>query len=234
MTNLCKYLLLIFTFGFSFINLNVSAQTQEPAANWDNQSYMINKVAWGKGMWRYSGELQTRFQNNLTELQQWHLEAAATYLPSEKWEIVPDFRFTVTPNRVEYRPGLGVIYKNLFTKSQLVHQVKWQYDQESTGYSSHGLRYALFYNYLFSEKFLGSAIAGGLFEFGEQFSGFLGVRAGFSIAYIFDETNTLNLGYFYGAVNNGTSYDNIGIITLGFTINLQKKFDHLPAKYISF
>ena len=46
-------------------------------------------------------------------------------------EVVPDFRFTVTPTRVEYRPGIGVTYKNLFTKSQLVHQVKWQYDQST-------------------------------------------------------------------------------------------------------
>jgi hypothetical protein len=210
------------------------AQTSEPTTNWDNQSYLINKVAWGKEQWRFSGELQTRFKNHLTELQQWQLEAVATYMPSEKWEVVPDFRFTVTPSSVEYRPGLGIIYKNLFTKSQLVHQVKWQWDKESTGYSSHGLRYAIFYNYLFSEKFLGSALAGGLFEFGERFTDFLGVRAGLSLAYIFDETNTINLGYFYGAVNNGTSYENIGIIALGFIINLQKKFDHVPAKYISF
>lgn len=113
--------------------------------------------------------------------------------------------------------------------------MKWQADFESSGYSSQGVRYGIFYNYLFTEKLLGSALFGGLFEFGDNFNGFLGLRSGASMAYIFDQAHSLNLGYFYGALNNGDdSYSNIGIISVQLIINIRKDYKYTPAKYINF
>ena len=116
---------------------------------------------------------------------------------------------------------------------QLVHQVKYQFDQESTGYFSHGMRYALFYNYAFTEKIVASAIAGGLFEFGKNFSGFKSLRTGLSVAYVFDHAHSINAGYFYGAINEGTYYTNIGIVSLQLIINIRKDYKYVPAKYIT-
>ena len=218
----------------STLALPLSAQNSDPSDNWDNVLYFSNKVAWGPESWRISGEFQTRYKNDLGELEQWHIELVATYLLSDRVELVPDFRFTRKPDHVEYRPGFGVIYKHLFEKSQLVHQLKWQWDKENTGYSSQGVRYALFYNYVFSEKLVGTFLAGGLFEFGKDFTGFLGLRTGFGLAYVIDHAHSLNIGYFYGAVNTGEGYTNLGIPSIQIIINIKKGYRYLPAKYYSF
>ena len=105
-----KILLVIFTF---FIYCNLSAQE----ANWDNNMYTSNKFSYRVETWKHSAEFQTRYKNDVNELEQWHIEYAATYFPSKRWEVVPDIRYTQKPTRKEIRPGLGVIYKNLFKKS---------------------------------------------------------------------------------------------------------------------
>jgi len=207
---------------------------QDNTPNWDNVMYVGNKVAWGSETLRHSTEFQTRYNNDFGSLEQWHLEYIASFLVSKKWELVPDFRFTRKPDRTEYRLGFGVIYKSVFDRSQLVQQVKWQWDKESTGYASHGFRYAIFYNYVFSEHVIGSILAGGLYEIGENFTDFLGIRTGLAVAYVFDKAHSLNAGYFYGAINNGTSYTNVGIVSLQLIINIRKEYKYLPAKYMTF
>jgi hypothetical protein len=116
----------------------------------------------------------------------------------------------------------------------MVHNVKWQWDKESTGYGSHGLRYALFYNYVFTEHIIGTAAAGFLFEIGEKFTDFSGLRSGLAMAYVFDKKHSINGGYFYGAINNGTSYANVGIVSLQLIINIRKDYKYVPAKYMTF
>jgi hypothetical protein len=87
---------------------------------------------------------------------------------------------------------------------------------------------------MFTEKIIGTALAGGLFEFGENFNGFLGVRTGLAAAYVFNKAHSLNAGYFYGAINTGTQFTNIGIISLQLIINIRRDYKYVPAKYISF
>ena len=192
---------------FIFLHPTLDSQNDEPQnSNWDNVMYIANKVSWGKSETiRQSAEFQTRYRDDFSELEQWHVEYAGTRLLSKNWEIVPDFRFTRKPSRYEYRPGLGIIYKNLFKKAQLVHQVKYQYDIKNSINNSHGLRYAVFYNHAYSKKILFTALAGALFEFGETFSGFQGLRTGLAGAYIFDESHSINMGYFYGLANDPTN-----------------------------
>jgi hypothetical protein len=138
---------------------------------WDNQIYFINKVGWGKNDWKFSGELQTRLENNLSSLQSYHVELIASYLPSNTIEIMPDFRYIVLPTRVEYRPGFGIFFKQHFNNARLVHQLKGQYDFESTGYDSFSIRYGLFYHQNLSKSFLTTVFGGGMYEVGEQFAG---------------------------------------------------------------
>jgi len=216
-----------------FIASNIFAQ--EEIGNWDNNLYLSNKFSWGKKeTLKQSAEFQSRFNNNLAELEQWYLEYSASYLVSKTWEIVPDFRFTRKPSRLEYRPGLGVIYKRLYTKSQLVHQFKYQYDFKNGVNDAQGLRYALFYNYLFSENFIGSVFAGGLFEFGKDFNGFLGLRSGVNAAYVFNKAHSVNLGYYYGLINDKTGhYNHVGILSIQLIINIRKDYKYLPARYFN-
>ena len=146
---------------FPFLQYSGYAQEATSISDWDNTMYASNKFNYRKDQRKNSFEFQTRYNNDFSELEQWHLEAATSFFVSKKWEIVPDFRFTRKPTRTEYRPGIGVVYKNLFSKSQLVHQVKYQYDIKNGISNSHGMRYAAFYNYLFSEKIILTALAGG-------------------------------------------------------------------------
>lgn len=55
--------------------------------------------------------MQVRLKDDLQSLDNWFLEGVATYMLSEQWEIVPDFRMSIKPEEVEHRLGLGVIYK---------------------------------------------------------------------------------------------------------------------------
>jgi len=225
-----KVLLILFTISMLF----AKEPTAQTTSNWDNILYISNKVGWGSESWKHSAEFQSRFNNDFGSMEQWHVEYVASYLASKHIEIVPDFRFTRKSDHTEFRPGIGIIYKNLFEKSQLVHQVKWQLDVENTGYTSHGLRYAIFYNYAFSEKILAYSLAGVLYEIGPDFTDFLGGRVGVGAAYVISKAHSINGGYIYGAINTGTEYTNIGIVSIQLIINIKKEYNYMPAKYISF
>lgn len=148
---------------------------QEPVESdtWDNQLFLGNKVAAVKGNWKFSGELQVRLKDNFQSLDRWFLEGVATYMPSKHWELVPDYRFSVKPDQLEHRPGLGILRKDLFDpdenlKNQLVHQLKWQAGI-GAGTVDHGMRYVLFYNYLLSDKLIPNAAAGAFYTTCHQY-----------------------------------------------------------------
>lgn len=225
-----KVLYLIITLFIFFPNSDCIAQED----NWDNILYVSNKFSYGGEYWKHSFEFQTRYNNDATSLEQYHVEYITSYLIAKKWELTPDLRYTRKPDQRELRPGFGVIRKLLFKKSQLVHQIKYQYDMKEAVTDSHGLRYAMFYNYVPSEKFIYSAFAGGLFELGEDWSGFLGFRGGVNAAYVINKAHSINVGYFYGLINDKTNnYSNIGVISLQLIININKNYKYLPAKYYS-
>ena len=219
---------------FFLLTSTISFSQDPDNTNWDNVMYASNKFASGFDHWRHTFEFQSRFNNDLGSLEQWQVEYVASYLYKKNWEIVPDIRFTKKPTRTELRPGLGIIYKNLYPESQIVHQLKYQYDLKGGVNDAHGLRYAIFYNKKVKEKLLLTTFAGALFEFGEDFDGFLGMRTGVSAAYIINHAHSVNIGYFYGLINDKTNnYNNIGIINLQLIININKDYKYLPAKYIA-
>lgn len=217
---------------------NVKAQTEPPPDLWDNQMYFGNKVGWGGESWRHTAEFQTRYKNDVGSLEQWHVEYIASYLPSKNWELVPDYRITRKPDRVDHRFGGGVIFKSIMGKSILVQQVKYQYDVKGNNRNdSQGMRYALFYNYVFSEHWVGSLVSGVLYEWGDDFTGLLGYRGGPAMAYIINKQHSINFGYFYGYINGKqepTQWYNAGIVSLQLIINISKDYKYIPAKYINF
>ena len=224
---------------FAFSITNCFAQLIEPPDEndkWDNNLYLSNKFSYGADHWRHSVEVQTRFKDDYTALEQWYVEFVASYLISKKWELIPDFRFTQKPIRREYRPGLGIIRKQIFEekKVQLVHQFKYQYDIKDGVGNSHGIRYAIFYNKVIKDKLIVTGLAGALFELGNDWSGFLGYRTGITAGYIINKAHSINIGYIYGYINDKTNnYGNIGILSFQLVINISKDYKYLPAKYYS-
>lgn len=238
MAKLRYYLIYYFLISVSTILYAQDDEPLEDTRNWDNIMYTSNKFSYGdRELWKHSAEFQTRYNNNVGSLEQWHIEYAATYLYKKNWELVPDIRFTRKPDRYELRPGAGIIYKNIYEKAQtqLVHQFKYQYDMREGIPDTHGLRYVIFYNKLIAEEFLISALAGGLFEFGPDFNGFLGMRTGISAAYIINKAHSVNLGYFYGLINDRqNNFTNVGVFSLQLIINISRDYKYVPAKYYSF
>lgn len=210
------------------------SQVNGSSSNWDNQIYIGNKIAGGKGAWRYSGELQVRLEDNMQSLDNWYVEGVASYLYSEKIEIVPDFRYSIKPNEHEYRPGLGILYKLLVQKFQFVNQLKWQIDFDSHGNSDNGLRYAVFLNYLLKDKLMSTFAAGAFYRWQDNFQGFQFIKFGPGLAYVFDGKHILNFNYLLSATNNGDSWSWAGIPVIQLIINITADYKYIPAKYFNF
>jgi len=214
------------------------AQETEEPDKWDNQLFLGNKVAAVKGAWKFSGELQVRLKDNTQSLDRWFLEGVATYMPSEHWEIVPDYRLSIKPENVEHRLGFGILRKDLFgagdqKRNQLVHQLKWQADMGS-GYFDNGLRYVLFYNYMLNEKLIPNAAAGTFYRWSEEFTGLQFFRLGGGLAYIIDVKHSLNFSYFLGITKAGTQWTYQGIPFVQLIININRDYKYVPAKYVNF
>jgi len=65
--------------------VSVFCQDEQPVPAWDNQIYLGNKIAFGKDKWNFSGELQTRLENNFQTLDNWFIEFVANYLISKQF-----------------------------------------------------------------------------------------------------------------------------------------------------
>jgi hypothetical protein len=205
---------------------------------WDNQLFLGNKLTWGKDKLRYSGELQVRLKDNMQSLDNWYIEGIASYMPSQHWEIVPDFRISVHPDQTEFRPAFGILRKDLVTgrgggRHQFVNQLKGQADIQPQNVN-YGLRYILFYNYLVSEKILASGIGGVFYSWKENFTGLEYIRGGAGVAYIFNKQHSLNVIYFVGAANLVDSWTYQGNAVVQLIINITKEYKYVPAKYLSF
>jgi len=219
-----------------FAIMTVLGFSQEKSSKtWDNQAYIGNKVAASSGNWRYSGELQVRLEDDMSQLDNWYLEGVATYMLSKKVEIVPDFRISIKPDEVEYRPGMGLIYKFIKSDFQFVNQLKWQLDMDNKGNHDNGLRYAIFINHKMSEKLITNFAFGAFYRWREAgWNGFQFVRFGPGIAYVINKQHTINFNYFISAENNTVDWDWAGIYAIQLIININKGYKYIPAKYISF
>jgi len=152
---------------------------------------------------------------------------------SERWEIVPDFRLSIKPEKVEYRPGLGVIYK--FTKSdfQFVNQLKWQLDIDNRNSVDQGLRYAIFTHRKLTDKLITNFALGVFYRWAEGYNGFEFVRFGPGVAYVINAQHTINFNYLLSAKNTRQYWEWAGISVVQLIININKDYKYMPAKYLS-
>ncbi len=227
-------LLIILVFALT----QIKAQEVEPEL-WSHWLVAGNKVVFGgSSNWRNSHELQTRLKGKMDTFDSFLYEGIFTYSPNAHWEFVPDYRFTRKVDEVEFRPGLGVIYKQYFgksevPKSQLVYQLKWQADIDSE--FQQGARFMLNYAHVLNDHWLISGLGGVFYRWSNDFTGVQFIRAGAGVSYIFDEMHSLNFIQAVGVENrgNGTiTYANFPMIQL--IIRLNKDYKYIPSKYISF
>ena len=219
----------LFLFAFS---------SQLFSADVDGQIFSGVRLAKSLEYWRFTGEYQIRLNNNLRSLDNHLLEFVASYMPNKNWEIVPDFRVSMYPDKFEFRPGFGVLYKITWGKKifikQFINQLKWQVDIESTGAVKNGLRYALFYNQVLSKKLMFNSGIGALYRWSDNYNGIQFIRMIAGLVYIFDTTHSLTLTPYLGLE------DPFGDITYtpGFILvaNIQLKGDskYLPARFVTF
>lgn len=215
----------------------INLYAQEPNS-WDNQIFIGNKVNWGGNTWRYSGEIQSRYIDNARSLDRWYLEGVATYMPAARWEIVPDFRLSVLPTITEYRPGIGVVRKHLLGKGespsmQLVQQLKFQTDISSNRVT-YGARYIIFYNQVITDKILVTGLGGVFYSWKPDYEGLEYIRAGAGMAYVLDKMHSINLTYFAGIADAGSTNTYSGSLVLQLIINIRRDYKYVPAKYINF
>ena len=227
-----RYCLLLLLGGIS--SLQALSQINDSTVNWDNQIYIGNKVTAAAGSFRFSGDLQVRLKDNMQSLDNWFVEGVATYLLSESIEITPDFRISIKPEEVEYRPGFGVVYKFLKKDFQFVNQLKWQLDIDNNNNQDHGLRYAIFTNRRLNEKLISSFVFGAFYRWADGYNGFEFFRFGPGLAYIINAQHTINFNYLLSAKNNRQYWEWAGIPIIQLVININKDYKYVPAKYISF
>ena len=206
----------------------------EDSPTWDNQAYIGNKITFGKNRWKFSGELQVRLEDNLKSLDNWYLEFVSNYLASENFEVVPDLRFTRKPDKVEFRPGLGVLYKINTDNIQFINQVKWQLDVDDHGKIGNALREVVFLNHRFTDRVISTLVAGFIYRWWTHWNGIQYVRVGPGISYVLDEKLILNFSYFVGVEHNTEDWMWAGIPMIQLVVNLSQEYKYTPAYYFDF
>ncbi|MCK5907252.1 MAG: hypothetical protein KAG37_06650 [Flavobacteriales bacterium] len=218
------------------LGLTQTDTTQEEDL-WDNQVYLGNKVTFGSGTWRYAAELQVRLKNDFQELDNWYVEFTASNLLSNKFEVVYDFRASIKPNIIEYRPGLGLLYKNYEHKLKFTNQTKVQLDLSNHGEVGVSAREVIFMNYSINDNITATMVAGIIYKWKQDWHGIQYVRVGPGITYTFDEQHRLNFSYFVGLQRDEREisfWSGIPMIQLVIDISKNDKFDYTPARYLDF
>ena len=232
-----KVILVTFLLLVSLLQINA-----QEIDRWDNWFLLGNKLVFGgKNNFKHSHEIQWRVNDNMRSLKEWFYEGVFTYSPNAKWELVPDFRATIKPDRNDLRFGFGGVRKDYFSRDegkfdgQLVQQLKYQFDIDSKGNARHGVRYIVTYNHIFGEHFIVSGLVGPFHRWSEEFTGIEFVRGGPIFTYIFDALHTVAVAPLFGAGNikpNGWAYSFTPMVSLVIRIN--KDYKYVPAKYINF
>jgi hypothetical protein len=205
-------------------------QAQAPAEATSQQwLFASTKVSYAVGEWRLYGDAQFRLDGNWRQLNQYLTEAASIYSPSKNWELQGDFRVTVRPERLEYRPGAGVTFKALVSSWQFAVQHKYQLDLLSTGAANHGLRQIFFVNKRVGDRFLLSGIGGWFYRWREGFNDIEFVRLGGGVTYLFDALHGLNVSYFVGRQNLGDQWVTDGFTFVGLSLNVRADWTYVPA-----
>lgn len=204
----------------------------------DGQLIFSGRLAGSTENWRFTGDYEIRLDQDLRALDYHLFEAVASYMPNRNWEIVPDFRISMFPDRFEFRPGFGILNKITWGKKifirQIVNQVKWQLDITNDGVLKNGLRYGLFYNHVMNKKLMFNSGVGIFYRWSDSYTGFQFIRFVAGLSVNFDSTHAVTFSPFFGLEDpfKDISYT-LGLMII-FSMRLKDNSKYLPATYISF
>jgi len=220
---------------FLFIILIYPLYSQETIEdNWDNELWAGTKFSWGKNKLKYSGEFQSRFNKDYTQLENWYLEGALHFLMSPHIEIVADARNSVSPTGNSFRPGLAILAKAKKGKFFFINQLKVQSDHVFTDKTSYALREIVYINYSINTKWMPFIGGGVFFRDSENFNGLQVIRAGAGVYYNYNPLHSVSFNYFVGQRNTGTSYTYSGIFLVQLTLRFSDEYIYMPARFINF
>jgi len=202
--------------------------------NWDNELWAGTRFSWGENKFKYSGEFQSRYNENYTQLENWYLEGAVHYLASKHIEFVADARNSVSPTNNSFRLGLATIGKFNLGKFLVINQLKGQADNVLKTNNSYALREVLYLNYPINEKWMPYVGGGVFFRKSDTFNGLQVVRAGAGVYYNYNPLHTLSINYFVGQRNTGNELTYSGIFLIQLTIKFSNDYIYMPARFINF
>ena len=202
--------------------------------NWDNELWVGTRFAWGKNKLKYSGEFQTRFNNNYTQLENWYVEGAAHYLMSPHIEIVADARNSVSPTGNSFRPGLAVLAKAKSGKFFFINQLKIQSDNVFRDNISFAVREIVYVNYAINNKWMPFVGGGVFFRDSDNFKGLQVIRAGAGVYYNYNPLHSVSVNYFVGQRDTGYGLTYSGIFLVQLTLKFSDDYIYMPARFINF
>ncbi|MCK5906683.1 MAG: DUF2490 domain-containing protein [Flavobacteriales bacterium] len=202
--------------------------------NWDNELWAGTRFSWGENKFKYSGEFQTRFNENYTQLENWYVEGAVHYLTSKHFEFVADARNSVSPTGSSFRAGAAVIAKFKLGKFVVINQFKGQADNILKTDNSYALREVLYLNYPINEKWMPYVGGGVFFRKSDTFNGLQVIRAGAGVYYNYNPLHSLSINYFVGQRNTGNGITYSGIFLIQLTLKFSDDYIYMPARFINF
>ena len=220
---------------FLLLILSYPLYSQETVAdNWDNELWVGTRFAWGKDKLKYSGEFQTRFNNNYTQLENWYIEGAAHYLVSPHIEIIADARNSVSSTGNSFRPGLAVLAKANKGKFFFINQLKFQSDNVFKDNISFAAREIIYINYYINTKWMPFVGGGVFFRDSDSFKGLQVIRAGAGVYYNYNPLHSLSVNYFVGQRDTGAGLTYSGIFLVQLTLKFSDDYIYMPARFINF
>ena len=219
----------------SLILITSSLYSQETTEdNWDNELWAGTRFSWGENKFKYSGEFQSRFNENYTQLENWYIEGAAHYLATKHIEIVADARNSTSPTNSSFRLGLAVIGKFGLGKFRVINQLKGQSDNTFKANNSYALREIIYLNYPINKKWIPYVGGGVFYRKSDTFNGLQVIRAGAGVYYNYNPLHTLSVNYFVGQRNTGSNITYSGIFLIQLTLRFSDDYIYMPAHFINF
>ena len=217
-----------------FVIIKPLYSQENTVANWDNELWMGTRFSWGQKKLKYTGEFQSRFNQDYTQLENWYIEGSIHFLANKYIEIVADARNSVSPSGNSFRPGIAAVGKIGFNKFFIINQIKLQSDNTFTPKTSYALREVMYLNYAINTKWTPYIGGGVFFRDSDNFKGLQVIRAGVGVYYNYNPLHSLSINYFVGQRNLGSYKTLSGILLVQLTIKFSNDYIYMPAKYINF
>jgi hypothetical protein len=167
---------------------------QAQSTGWGLWSGLLVRDFRPDSRFEYSGEYQVRLTEDLQELKSHFFEFAGYYKATPRLQSNFGYRFTIRPDRNENRLFAGLFYRTTLVKPdpemgkwglRLTHQLMYQRDFSAEFndvlLNSSTVRYAFYLTKPFTPVWHGLVIAGGMYTWNAEYTGFEKLRAAIGV-----------------------------------------------------